>query len=270
MQAPVVLATRRQDPHRLGGSLLQHVSWIAFVFLLFGFSISEAKWTDLAHQIGQSEERKRNAVQKLKALPQLREVLIRALETNDRLLALEVISTLQLRDLVPKLLLKIKDDESGFLVLTINSLMDNRNKEKILNTYAKILGKENLSQLAPGNLVALLEPMGRLGRDLSQNQLSKLLDHSYPEVQTAALNYIRRKNKQENQTEPIALLPHYYPKSSYQVRLQMLFLFQEMSRSPGSIVSKAWSQIESLCQNDAKPVVRKKCLEISANKLATR
>src|SRR5688500_14939679 len=74
-------------------------------------------WAEAARKAGQSEtaQVRSEALAELRKEKNLDQKLIAALDTSDRYLALEAISALQMKKLVPELLDKVEKDKDGFL-----------------------------------------------------------------------------------------------------------------------------------------------------------
>src|SRR5688500_12482618 len=92
---------------------------------LFALSAqAKSHWTAFARQVGQSEKTRVAALRELKQIKNLDKLLLKSLESPHKHLALDVIGALEMRDLIPELLLRIGADEDGFLTLTLNSLLN--------------------------------------------------------------------------------------------------------------------------------------------------
>ena len=117
-------------------------------------------WQEIARHVGPAEGDRQEHIDQLKKLENLDKVVIDAIGTKDQALALDTISALKLKHLVPELLESIDRDDTGFLILTISVFINKSNYAKIFQTYKNRLA--NSTQQSPANLVALLEPLGRL------------------------------------------------------------------------------------------------------------
>src|SRR4051812_48596585 len=101
-------------------------------------SIASAKdWSSHARRFtGESDEVRRQAIQELKKYPKLEDELKRALtsRSENRFLALDVISTLRMRKLLPALYQAAETDETGSCYNAINSLLESEKDRKRART----------------------------------------------------------------------------------------------------------------------------------------
>lgn len=196
---------------------------------VFGFSAFGADdWKEWARHVGPAEKDRRSAISKLRALPDLDRLVLEALLTSDQGLALDTISAVKMHHLVPQLLEKIKQEDSGFLVLTLNSLIRAQNFELIRTSYTNLLQSALEEKLSPANIVALLEPLGRLGVELEPQILRNLLSHDYPEVRSAVLSYARQMLIQKESSQYHFLFLSARFDKTYQIRSQSMAYFSEV------------------------------------------
>jgi hypothetical protein len=118
-------------------------------------------WQELARHVGPAEGDRQEHIDQLLEIKDLDKTLIKAIGTPDQGLALDVISALKKKDLIPNLLTSLTLDDTGFLILTINVFIAKGNYDKIFKTYKDLLAKPDLQ--SPANIIAMLEPLGRLG-----------------------------------------------------------------------------------------------------------
>ena len=218
------------------------------------------RWAQLARQVGSAETGREKIIKELRKIKNLEQTLVDALGTKHRSLALDVIAALHLESLVLPLLDGIESDRDGFLVLTLNSLLNSENKELILTEYADKLGPEERDRYSPAAVVAMLEPLGRLGVHLPVDTVSSLLQHPFPEVGSAALGYIRAvasKGKAEDASSLIALG---FDANSFQLRLQAIALASELSRKGKATFRK--KTLTSLCDKETHATVKSHCFSL--------
>jgi HEAT repeat protein len=179
-------------------------------------------WTRLARQVGQTEKTRKSAMKKLREMKDLNSTLLKALDSQDRALALDVIANMQLNELVPELLTRLSSDEDGFLVLALNSLLNEKNKSLILNTYSEKLSPGRPAIYSAASVVAMLEPLGRLGTLLPRTTLAPLFSHDFPEVRMAALSYVRIMTLQHHNRQFMDLAYKALQSTPLQLRVQAL------------------------------------------------
>lgn len=198
--------------------------------LLFFFLLPQAhakSWKYWARYTGPAEKKRPQAISELKKIKNLNELLIQQMGTDSQGLALDVISALNKQELIPQLMGKIPEDDTGFLVLTLNALLTTENYKSVLNEYKKLI--ENKHEiLSAANLVSLLEPMGRMGRAIKMDTLKVLVKHNYPEVRSAALNYARTILVEHNRSGYYPLFQIARNDKTWQIRKQIEFFLREI------------------------------------------
>lgn len=177
---------------------------------------SAATWTVLARRVGFSEEYREAAVRELRSMRGLDAQLSRALTTDDRPLALEVITDLNLRQFVPRMISLVPSDEDGFLTLAVNSMMTEANRPRVLSLYSDLLSDWRAHSV--GSIVAMLEPLGRLGKRLPRTTLVALKSHPSPDVRDATLYYLRMMSLRHGSTDNVDLVDALTHDSTVQVR----------------------------------------------------
>jgi HEAT repeat protein len=198
----------------------------------FATSVSTPAWTRLARQVGQTEKTRLSAMKQLRETKDLNSILLKALDTRDRALALDVIANMRLEELVPGLLTRISSDEDGFLVIALNSMLNEKNKNLILNTYMEKLAPGRPAIYSAASLVAMLEPLGRLGIPLPHTTLTPLFTHDFPEVRMASLSYVRMMTLQHRNRIYVDFITKALQSTPQQLRVQALFLIDEMTKKP--------------------------------------
>lgn len=176
---------------------------LTFTLLLIGaLAKSEAKpevklahgdaWEQSALRLsGESDRVYRQAISRLKSIPHLNEKLKQALDENSRrtFLALDVISTLKIEALLPKLITSSEKDSSGFFYLAINTFLDATHVQAITTLY---LDRLHNRQTSSASKIVLLDTLGRLQVRIPESELQKILNREdEPEVRSAVLYYLR-------------------------------------------------------------------------------
>ena len=203
--------------------------------LLGGLSLSgpaaaapAARWPALARQFTASGPAiRRAAIAALRALPEaeLRADLVTALATDQRFLALDVISTLKLRAVLDELLARAEQDDSGFFYHAANALISPETRSHVVEIYhRRVLAPET----APAARMALLDALGRLEIRLPPTELSALLRHPYPEVGDSALGYLRFFLLQREADDYLPLLRAAIQTGPYQLRVRALSIRKEL------------------------------------------
>lgn len=225
-------------------------------------SKSTLHWTAYARHVGQTEKSREAALQELRKIKNLDQALLKALRTSKKPLALDVISALRMMELVPKLLSRIQSDDDGFIVLTLNSLLTEENKSEVLEAYLKILKTSQKVSLSPATLVAMLEPMGRLGAELTFESVSNLMRHESYEVRSATLYYVREMTLMKGKMSYLSHIADAIGTSPYQIRMQALYLIDELLKKPGVPPPISETQLSSKCKEEKRDTVRKHCFKV--------
>lgn len=243
-------------------SLLRLCLLALSVWLLAAPSYASIHWTKLAKQVGQNEKHHDLAIRHLREIKNLDETLLKALETPQRSLALDVISALQLESMLPELLDRIAADEDGFLVLTLNSLLNSETKSLILDSYVENLNPDRPPVFSAAAIVAMLEPLGRLGIPLSKETLKKLFSHEYPEVKAAALDYVRMQVLRFSKRDHLDWIMKALKMNPVQMRVQAFFLIDELTTKPELAKLIDFNAVSEACQNEKNQSLQRKCLGI--------
>lgn len=151
---------------------------------------------------GESDAVRERALQRLRKMPGLENLLRQELSGARAGLALDVISALEIRSLLPDLLKSAREDQAGFIYLTLNNLMTSKNRRDLVRFYKKQVLCKFLCQISDPGKVVILETLARLNEELAAEDLQDLYsDSKWPEVQVAILDYVRAavlKHKKEN------------------------------------------------------------------------
>lgn len=223
-------------------------------------SSSKPNWKVLAKLVGQSEDARASAIQKLKSIRGLREKIKHAIYTSDRPLALEVITALEMRDLVPELLMHTAADPDGFITLTVNALMDSKNQSSITSTYLENLSHEKLKQVSEPAIIAMLEPLGRLGVALSRETVRELKNHSSPDLRSGLIYFIRLEGLRHSRFDHVSVLNESMKAREFQIRLQAVAALMDLKEQGRASGLPSESALKSHCESEKTPQIRNACL----------
>ena len=178
---------------------------------------------------GASDGVRNHSIEALRTTRNIEAILRDALSGPSRFLAMDVISTLKLKNLIPDLVKLSENDPTGTYYLTLNSLITSFNEKEYKELYAKRL----LSGSAqPAARMILLDTLLRMQFRLSPKQLSEFLFHDpSPEVRESALYYLHATLLAPRYDDFVPLLREVLEekKSSRQRRIQALFTVSELS-----------------------------------------
>ncbi len=209
--------------------------------------------------IGENRQVRDKSVAELRKIKDLNETLTKALQGDEKNLALDVIVALGLENFIPELMELGLSDRDGTFFLAINGLLSSANKEKISNQYLALITNQ-LRQLSAANIVAMLDALGRMGKKIPTALWIKLFDHPYYEVRSAALTFLRvmYHDYRLRPSEDLLLLGLNSP--SQQIRTQTAFLISEFRDSP------KYADILNTCQQNTKKEIQRICgAAINAN-----
>ncbi len=235
---------------------------------------SSRSWTSLAREVGQSEENRAHAIRALQKLPTLSADLREALKSPfDRPLALEVIGALQLRNLIPDLVLLVPNDPDGFTTLAVNALMTAESTPSILKTYSHLLDDAPKAHLSTPVIVAMLEPMARTNLKLSRGTLLNLAASPSPDVRSALLLYLRVMALKNESLDNLDLVTDMTNASEVQVRLQAISVSAEIlarrrTLKLGSL--RSFEDLNSLCLRELGSTLKEACLGLLAQPVAAK
>lgn len=130
------------------------------------------KWQDEARRLsGESDSVTREMKSRLKKRSGLEKELLKAWETSDRFLALEVITALDLKSLISFLNENAFKDPDGYTLLTLNTFLDKNNQASWLRHQLEIYN-ERCTKLTPQIHFIILDFMGRTHQKISKPCLS--------------------------------------------------------------------------------------------------
>jgi hypothetical protein len=235
------------------------------LFVLFrssGPAFAGANWFDYARQFtGESDRIREKAIESLKKDPNLKTELKRALGTRNHFLALDVISVLDLKSMMPELLAFAVKDKTGYSYHVLNSLIEPKDFDRIGQVYLDRLDRENT---APAAKMAMLDAAARMEITLGPERTARLLKDDAPEVRASVLSLFRTELLKRNYQRGLNVLETTIQDPAFQVRIQTLFLISEL---PAKVRLANLSLIEGVlghCQNDPMPQVRALCRTLSA------
>lgn len=235
---------------------------------------SDSDWTRWARAVGQAEENRDVVIAKLRSIKNLKTKLIDALPTKNRAMALDVMAALEMHDLVEDLLVYMSADEDGFVTLTISSLMDSKNQSAAISAYVENLKPDNISRFSSPTIVAMLEPLGRIGTKLSNATIEALVKNRSPDVRSATLYYLRMMALSNHEHGQDQYVQSFLKNSEFQVRLQAVSVLAEFSRSRDTgfeaenLIER--DELKSICKKEQAPVVRGYCLSLAEKPLGQR
>ena len=221
--------------------------------------LESADWIKLALNLtGDSPEIESQAKKDLKKIPNLRELLKAQIPGGPyQGLALDVIVTLDLKDFFPHLVQASEKDEDGFIVLAINSLIDDKNAQFLADTYLKRLADTHsaLRASAPAR-VAMLDTLERLHVFVGAELFPSLLDDESHEVRLMALRSLRSELLSQKQEALLPLLQQSLRAKPFQLRTAALFLWKDI---PIELKNKSLLYLEPVCESDPNTLVKKLC-----------
>lgn len=231
------------------------VVFILAFWMLYANAAEVAEWLRHAERLtGESEAVRERAIRHLKKMRGLEGQLTIALTGPDRFLAVDVIATLKLKDLLPLLIDLSKIDDTGTTYLAMNALMDEKNAPLLTKLY-----RDRLLSEPPPALVArmvILDTFGRIGYQLPAEELNRIYSSGLYEMQSAVVAYARSRLRAgvgvESHSEFLKAALH----SPYQqLRLQALFALMDL---PEAQLSQ-WREPLSGCLGDSEEKVREIC-----------
>jgi len=197
--------------------------------LSFSAPSSPASWQAEARLMtGAGGSEGARALKRLQRFPGLDEELRRALTTGDRFLAVDVIGNLHRDSLLEELVDFSKRDETGFSYLALTAFIDQKTSPRFQKLFRSRL--DSPSTPATGKII-MLDTLSRMGMDLSENEMQKLLsDKDSPEVQSGALRFLRARLLRRSEEKDLHLLEFALraPYISRQQLVQALFLVSEL------------------------------------------
>jgi hypothetical protein len=176
---------------------------------LFGFGIlasftfsakSHARqpaWEMCARRLtGESDRVRSECLKKISRTPHLEKILRAGIslppdsaeQEDETSLALDVITALKLKAMIPDLERLSEKEESGSFYLALNSLLDARLEPEAEKLYFARVKSKNTS--APAKMV-LIDTLARMRLAIPVSDLKDLVEDHSPEVRSAVLSYVR-------------------------------------------------------------------------------
>jgi hypothetical protein len=219
-------------------------------------------WTEPARRlIGEPDAVRRTSIAELRRDKGLPEKLRKALGTKDHFLALDVISTLEMRNMVPTLLAFAERDRTGFSYHALNGLIETKDREQVAKLYVERLTKPKTSLASK---MAILDTLGRLGTDIPTDVLNRLLVEDSAEVRSAALYYVRDGILLRRRQELYPFLKSAVMDKAFQMRVQTLYLISEIPIEERRSRAEFFGSLLESCAADANAAVKSLCLEVAA------
>lgn len=180
---------------------------------------------------GESDEVRERALRRLRKIPDLENTIKKELNGPKKALALDVISALEMRSLLPDLLGAALNDETGFVYLTLNNLMTSKNRGELVPFYKKQLLCRFMCKTSGPAQVVIIETLARLNEEIEVAELEKLFDKtSWPEVQGAILDYTRYMVTKFKKDSYAVLLKKGLEAETIQLQQQTLSVISEIPR----------------------------------------
>jgi len=216
-------------------------------------------WSDQARRLtGHSHETRTQALKELRSLDGLQGILVPALETKQKYLALEVIGALSLKWAIPHLIRLADRDENGVGYLTLNSLIDTENSTQILGFYLERLRSQNRTLPSVTAQMVILDTLGRTGTLLSEQELLFLMSSAPYETRSSVLYYVRLIAKQRGK----ALFPNVLKVALLDkagtIRIQALHSIKDQTFAPPDSLKGILRD----CTDDSLEAVRALCSEL--------
>lgn len=185
-----------------------------------------AEWTDHARRFtGESVKVREDAIKALRKDKKLTEKLKKAFGSTDHFLALDVITVLRMRSLVPYLMQVSEKDRTGYSYHALNAILVDKEIPKITALYKQRLASTHAS---PAVRMALLDSLSRLQVELDVPTLERFLKDESPEVRSSALYFVRNSLLRHQRKSYLPLFAISLADEAFQMRLQALHALSEM------------------------------------------
>jgi hypothetical protein len=233
------------------------------LFLTAGVvNVHAASWTTSARRFtGESASVREKAIATLRKMPDLKSELKKSLGTSNHFLALDVISVLELREMLPELLEFAARDKTGYSYHVISSLIGAKDHDRVGQIY---LDRIDNPKTAPASKMAMLDAAARMEITLGPERTKRLLKDDSPEVRSSVLSLFRTELLRRNYQRGLTVLETTIDDPTFQIRLQTLYLISEL---PGSLRRANLSLIEGVfarCKDDPVPSVKELCTSLAA------
>lgn len=214
-------------------------------------------WGESARRFtGESDSVRSKAIENLKKIPNLKIELKKALGSAEHFLALDVISVLRMRSMIPELIKFSERDHTGYSYHVINSLFEEKDEETVRALYLERLDSKKSSSAAK---MAMLDALARLGVSLGDERVSRLLKDESPEVRSTTLSLIRTELVLRNVQRNLPALEVTVNDSAFQIRIQTLYLVSELAPSFRRANLTRINSVLERCARDSVPQVKVLC-----------
>lgn len=236
--------------------------FLVFFAFLFGPAPARAgaHWWDYARRFtGENETVRAKAIASLKSIPTLRADLKKALGTTEHFLALDVITTLEMKEMMSELLVFAERDKTGYSYHVISALIDAKDHDRVGQIYLDRIDNPRTSAAAK---MAMIDAAARMEITLGPERTARLLSDESPEVRSSVLSLFRTELLRRNFQRGLNVLETTIRDPAFQIRIQTLLLVTEL---PGTIRRANLSLIEGVlreCRNDPMPQVKVLCLSV--------
>lgn len=191
--------------------------YVFIIFMIFSLTSLAQNWKNSAAKLSADPEIREQGLNELKAIKNLSEQLSESFK-SERVLVLQVIRALEMKEFLPRLLEIISNiqdqDLSPDVIRTATYLTTEKNKKEIISLYLKKLSSTKISTTAT---LALLYGLQNFEYQIEEKDLLKYLEHSSYEVRIASVEIAQsfaKKNKAYN-----VIFKKAISTSPYQVRM---------------------------------------------------
>ncbi len=243
------------------------IARIAATFgLLLGLTPAPARaaanWWDYARRFtGENEAIRQASIAALRKDPDLKGELKKALGTGYHFLALDVISVLELKSMMPDLLAFAERDKTGYSYHVISSLIETKDLDRVGQVY---LARLDSPKTSPAAKMAMLDAAARMEITLGPDRTNRLLKDESPEVRASVLSLFRFELLRRNYQRGLSVLETTIQDPAFQIRIQTLFLISEL---PSSIRRANLSLVGGVlerCKSDPMAPVKALCQSLIA------
>ena len=176
---------------------------------------------------------------------------------TQKLLAFDIITALNKKELLPLLKNASLQDTTGYTYHTMNTLLTAENIDEMIQFYYRRLMNYPSSAAVK---IALLDTLGRMGFEFSVAELRHLNRNASNEVKSALLTYLRQIMILRNRALYQELLPEFMVADAFEIRMQTLYLYEELLRGRKIKLSQA----SLSCDKDQNKTIQHFCRKILA------
>lgn len=242
---------------------MRGLSAIAILVLCSGAASADS-WTDYARKlIGETDAVTRNSKAELRKDKNLPDKLRKSLGSKDHFLALDVMASLNMKEMVPTLLDFAARDRTGYSYHALNTLIEKKDYDRVGSIYRERLKK---SKTSLASKMAMIDTLGRIGTDIDPDLVNRLILDDAPEVRSSAIYYLRTAILRRRRQELYPFLKTAIADSTFQNRLQTLYLVSEIPPTERATREEFFTSFFSLCEKDPYAQVKALCAELAAQK----